>query len=75
MSITKDQFFKPGRSSAAEKAMSIDHAARQIIATEAAQRERKTERLRRLREERESADAANSEAAPKTRKAPARRAR
>jgi hypothetical protein len=76
VTITKDEFFKAGRSSAAEKAMSIDHAARQIIATEAAQRVSKTERLRLLREARETADAAaESAAAPKPRKSAAKRAK
>jgi hypothetical protein len=76
VTITKDEFFKAGRSSAAEKAMSIDHAARQIIATEAAQRISKTERLRQLREARETAEAKDqTAAAPKARKSATKRAK
>lgn len=50
MTVTKDQFFKPGKMSAQDKASAIDHVARQIIAKETSQRELKTERLRKLRE-------------------------
>ena len=54
MTATKDQFFKPGKMSAQDKASAIDQMARQIIAKEAAQRELKTERLRKLREAQEA---------------------
>jgi len=54
MSVTKDQFFKPGKMSAQDKASAIDHVARQIIAKETSQRELKTERLRKLREAQEA---------------------
>lgn len=70
MTATKDQFFKPGRASAQDKASATETAARQIIATEAAQRERKTAHLRELREARE---AEAGPAAPPSRKKPASR--
>lgn len=54
MTATKDQFFKPGKMSAQDKAAAIDHMARQIIAKETSQRELKTERLRKLREAQEA---------------------
>jgi hypothetical protein len=54
MTATKDQFFKPGKMSAQDKASAIDHMARQIIAKETSQRELKTERLRKLREAQEA---------------------
>lgn len=54
MTITKDQFFKPGKKSAQDKASAIDFAARQIIATEAELRAKKTEHLRQLREARDA---------------------
>lgn len=54
MTATKEAFFKPGKMSAQDKAAAIDHAAREIIAKEATQREKKTERLRALREAREA---------------------
>ncbi|HWU61455.1 MAG TPA: hypothetical protein VN112_05460 [Ensifer sp.] len=54
MNATKDQFFKPAKMSAQDKAAAIDHVARQIIAKETAQRELKTERLRKLREAQEA---------------------
>ena len=64
MTATKDQFFKPGKISAQDKASAIDHMARQIIAKEAAQRELKTERLRKLREAQEAL--APAEPAPRS---------
>lgn len=54
MTATKDQFFKPAKMSAQDKASAIDHMARQIIAKETSQREQKTERLRKLREAQEA---------------------
>ncbi|MDQ0456248.1 hypothetical protein [Rhizobium paknamense] len=54
MSISKDEFFKPGKVSSAAKAETTNSIARQIIATEDAQRSSKTERLRLLREQRET---------------------
>ena len=57
MTITKEAFFKPDKMSPRDKAAAIDQAARQIIASETAQRDRKTARLRKLREAQE-ADAA-----------------
>jgi hypothetical protein len=50
MTITKDDFFKPGKIPVPTKASTTDQAARQIIAAEAVQRDAKTERLRLLRE-------------------------
>lgn len=50
MTITKDEFFKPGRMSSQDKALATDNAAKRIVATEAALRAKKTERLRLLRE-------------------------
>jgi hypothetical protein len=58
MTATKEDFFKPGKMSAQDKASAIDHVARQIIAKEAAQRALKTERLRALREAQEAANPA-----------------
>ena len=70
MTATKEAFFKPGKMSAQDKAAAIDHAAREIIAKEATQREKKTERLRALREAREAREAEAPQQA-----APAKRAR
>ncbi|MCM2290820.1 hypothetical protein NAC44_00570 [Allorhizobium sp. BGMRC 0089] len=67
MSISKEDFFKPGRASSVVKAETTNSIARQIIATEAAQRHSKTERLRQLREDRE-AENASMPAAPSRRK-------
>ncbi|MCO6186760.1 hypothetical protein [Rhizobium sp. L1K21] len=69
MIMTKEAFFKPGRLSASDKASAIDYAARQIVAKENAQRDKKTERLRELREAR---DAELAAAAPDQAKKPAR---
>lgn len=57
MTKTKEELFRPGKMSAQNKASATDQAARQIVATEAAQRARKTERLRKLREAQEAATA------------------
>lgn len=54
MAVTKDNIFKPGRTSAEQKASSTNTAARQIVLAEAAERIRKTESLRKLREAREA---------------------
>lgn len=54
MTITKEGFFKPGKMSSQDKAYATDQAARQIVASEAAQRARKTERLRQLRKAQEA---------------------
>ncbi|HZG28968.1 hypothetical protein SAMN05421890_1892 [Ensifer adhaerens] len=54
MTATKDQFFKPTKMSAQDKASAIDHAAWQIIDKEAEQRALKTDRLRKLREAQEA---------------------
>lgn len=67
MTATKDAFFKPGKMSAQDKAAAIDHVAREIIAKEITQREKKTERLRKLREAHEAEAPAPA--------APAKRAR
>lgn len=53
MTITKEEFFKPGKMSAQDKALATDHAAKRIVETEAALRAQKTERLRLLREAQE----------------------
>ncbi|AJY44447.1 hypothetical protein [Martelella endophytica] len=58
MTATKDQFFKPGRMSATDKASITDRAAREIITEEATSLQKKTDRLRKLRLAREEADAA-----------------
>ncbi|MCX8999609.1 hypothetical protein NOF55_21110 [Rhizobiaceae bacterium BDR2-2] len=55
MTITKEAFFKPGRTSAQDKASTTDRAAKEIITAEALQRARKTQRLRELREAQETA--------------------
>ena len=46
MKATKENFFKPGRVSTQTKAHTTDSASREILAAEAAQRAKKTERLR-----------------------------
>lgn len=53
MTITKEEFFKPGKMSAQDKALATDHAAKRIVEIEAALRIQKTERLRQLREAQE----------------------
>ncbi|TNB49178.1 hypothetical protein FF124_04075 [Martelella lutilitoris] len=65
MTATKDEFFKPGRLSASDKASITDRTARAILAEEATQLQSKTERLRRLRLEREAAE---PDPAPKKKK-------
>ncbi|WP_337268673.1 hypothetical protein [Oryzifoliimicrobium ureilyticus] len=54
MTATKEEFFKPAKVSPQQKATTTDQAARQIIASEAAERLKKTERLRLLREAKEA---------------------
>ena len=49
MAATKEQFFKPARASAQDKAKQTHTVAQTIVAAEAAAREKKTERLRALR--------------------------
>ncbi len=67
MSITKEQFFKPGKVSAQDKASTTNQAARDILAKEASDRERKTDRLRQLRLE-QQATIATPDTAKKSRK-------
>jgi hypothetical protein len=55
MTATKDEFFNPAKLSARDKAAVTDHTARSIIAAEAVEREKKTEKLKLLRMEREVA--------------------
>ncbi|MBB3313412.1 hypothetical protein FHT78_005204 [Rhizobium sp. BK196] len=50
MTMTKQEFFKPEKVSARDKAATTSEVARQLIQTEAAERIRKTARLRQLRE-------------------------
>jgi sRNA-binding protein len=68
MTATKEDFFKPGKMSAQDKASAIDHAARQIIDKEATQRALKTERLRKLREAQEAANPATPAPRAKTKR-------
>ncbi|TDK35438.1 hypothetical protein E2F50_14430 [Rhizobium deserti] len=68
MTATKEEFFNPVKLSARDKAAATDHTARSIIAAEANEREKKTEKLRLLRQEREAAEPAPVKA--KGRKAP-----
>jgi hypothetical protein len=68
MTATKEEFFSPTKLSARDKAAATDHTARAIIAAEASQREKKTEKLKLLRMEREAAEASLPKAAPKKRK-------
>lgn len=49
MKASKDNFFKPGRVSTQTKAHTTDTASKEILAAEAAQRAKKTERLRLMR--------------------------
>lgn len=72
MNITKEQFFKPGKMSAQDKASTTNHAAREILAKEASDRERKTDRLRQLRLEQQGA-IVTPDAAKTPRKAAARK--
>lgn len=58
MTATKDEFFNATKLSARDKAAATDNTARTIIATEASDRERKTEKLRLLRLEKEKEAAA-----------------
>ena len=58
MTASEEQFFKPGKASAAKKAENTDSAAKGIVAQEAAAREKKTEKLRALRLAKEAAEPA-----------------
>ncbi|NTJ44063.1 hypothetical protein G6L28_15790 [Agrobacterium larrymoorei] len=49
MTVTKDEFFKPEKLTAQQKAAATNSAAAQILAAEAAHRTKKTDRLRELR--------------------------
>ena len=71
MTATKEEFFNPAKLSARDKAAATDHTARSIIATEASDREKKTEKLRLLRLERQAAEPAPAPVRAKGRKAPA----
>jgi len=55
MTATRDQFFKPTKTSAAQKSEETNSAARSIIAQETAARDKKTEKLRALRLAKEGA--------------------
>ena len=54
MTATKERFFKPGKATADVKAATTDPKARDIVAAETSERDRKTERLRRMRLEQEA---------------------
>lgn len=69
---TKENLFNPAKLSPRDKAAITDTTARAIIASEAAQRESKTEKLRRLRLEREATEEPKS---PTPRRKPLNRAR
>lgn len=49
MTATKEEFFKPGKLSAQAKAEQTNTVVRDILAAEAAAREKKTEKLKALR--------------------------
>ncbi|TCV61789.1 hypothetical protein EDE05_114114 [Neorhizobium sp. R1-B] len=68
MTATKDEFFNPTKLSARDKAAATDQTARAIIAAEANQREKKTEKLRLLRLEKEAAEPSPAPARSKSRK-------
>lgn len=68
---TKDEFFNPTKLSSRDKAAATDHMARSIIASEASEREKKTERLRLLRLEKEASEPPVAKPVKKTRKASA----
>ncbi|MDE1159336.1 MAG: hypothetical protein PW791_13910 [Neorhizobium sp.] len=55
MTATKDQFFKPAKLSADAKVNQTNTVVREILDTEAAARDKKTENLRALRLAREAA--------------------
>lgn len=55
MTATKGQFFNPEKLSSRDKAEATDHTARAIIAQEATEREKKTEKLKLLRLQQEAA--------------------
>lgn len=58
MAATRQQFFKPTKVSAENKAEATNSVARGIIEQEASAREKKTEKLRALRLAKEAADPA-----------------
>ncbi|WP_411033742.1 hypothetical protein [Shinella sp. BYT-45] len=58
MTATKEQFFKPAKLSARDKAAATDETARGIIALEATAREKKTARLREMRLQQQAEDPA-----------------
>ena len=58
MTATRQQFFKPTKVSAATKAAETDSAAKNIVAQEAAARDKKTEKLRAARLAQEAAQPA-----------------
>jgi hypothetical protein len=68
MTATKDEFFNPTKLSARDKAAATDQTARAIIASEANQREKKTEKLRLLRLEKEAAEPSPAPTRSKSRK-------
>ena len=68
MTATQDEFFNPTKLSARDKAAATDQTARAIIAAEANQREKKTEKLRLLRLEKEAAEPSPAPARSKSRK-------
>jgi hypothetical protein len=55
MTATRQQFFKPTRANATQKAEETNSASKGIVAQEAAAREKKTEKLRALRLAQEAA--------------------
>lgn len=68
MTATKDEFFNSAKLSAREKAAVTDNTARSIIAAEASERDKKTERLKLMRLEREAAEPPRVETPRKGRK-------
>ncbi len=72
MTVTKDEFFKPGKLTPQQKASATNEAVSQILAAETAQRLKKTERLREARLAREAETVIVTPAAPAKKKAKAR---
>ncbi|MCP8893653.1 hypothetical protein KYK29_01835 [Shinella daejeonensis] len=68
MTATRQQFFKPTKASAAKKAEDTNSIAKGIIAQEAADRDKKTERLRAQRLARETMEPAPTPAPVRKRK-------
>ncbi|MEZ2133113.1 MULTISPECIES: hypothetical protein [unclassified Sinorhizobium] len=71
MTATKGEFFNPKKLSAHDKAEVTDNTARAIIAAEAAERQKKTEKLKSLRMQ--QAASAEPEAGTPTKKRRSRR--